>query len=110
MLPEPKPTPTPEVRSTADTASEPAAKVLKSKDPRHAAEITSDSRHETESALRIRAALRAARSDRHHGQPAEAPERAGTWMIKSLPRPPLVAAMLQEPPDDELLANDSLGG
>jgi hypothetical protein len=99
MFPDRKPVPTPEARSTGSTHDGQTPKVLKLKAQR-----------DTESALRIRAALRAARSDEHEGQPAEALKPAGTWIVKSLPRPPLVAAMLREPPSDELLTNDSLGG
>jgi hypothetical protein len=109
MCPEPDPRLTPEVRATADRASSPT-EALKLKDRRKVARVAADSQHASESALRIRAALRAARSDEQHGQPAEALKPPGTWIVKALPRPPLVAVMLQEPPSDELLANDSPGG
>ena len=100
----------PEATSTASTAIVPAAEVLKWKDQPGVPVIAADPMHEDESALRIRAALKAARSEEQHGQPPEAPAIMGRWIVKPLPRPPLVAPMLQKLPADELLENDSLGG
>ncbi len=60
--------------------------------------------------LRISAALRAAHQDDDAGawRPSEAPQ--WTWIVKALPRPPLVATWMDDVVSDELLDNDSLGG
>lgn len=100
----------PEEKSAASTAIVPVSEVLKWKDQLQAPGIAEGPEHENESALRIRAALKAARSDESHEQLSDAPVPQGRWIATALPRPPLVAAMLQEPPSDELLTNDSLGG
>jgi len=110
MFPEPEPRQTTEVKSTAGTAGEPTAETLKSKDQRGTAVIAEGSRHENESVLRMRLALNVARSGEGDERSPDPPTTTGIWIVKSLPRPPLVAAMLREPPADELLANDSLGG
>jgi hypothetical protein len=62
------------------------------------------------SALRIHAALRAAY--KHEIQVLASSRRSDEWtfVVKPLPRPPLVAAGLEELNGDDLLANDSPGG
>ena len=110
MFPEPEPRQTIEAKSTAGTADRPAAETLKLKDQSGHAGIAGGSRHENESVLRMRLALNVARSGEGDERSPDPPTTTGIWIVKSLPRPPLVAAMLREPPADELLANDSLGG
>ena len=110
MFPEPERRPTTELKSTPGMTGQLAARALALKGEREPAGNAADSPQEIESALRIRAALTVARSDQHEEPPPDAPRPPGTWIVRSLPRPPLVASMLQEPPSDELLTNDSLGG
>ena len=60
--------------------------------------------------LRIGAALRAAHQDDVEGRSPEAQEHEWNWIVKPLPRPPLVSITKEKLDREELLANDSLGG
>lgn len=66
--------------------------------------------NQIQAALRIRAALRAARQDAAEGRLTARPWHEWTWMVKAFPRPPLVFDNGEELNSEELLANDSPGG
>jgi len=63
-----------------------------------------------QAALRISAALRAAHQDEVEVLSSEAQGPEWTFLVKPLPRPPLVVARMEELDSQELLANDSPGG
>ena len=72
--------------------------------------IDADAPDELKTTLRIHRALRMARLEEQEAVPEQAPRLQGIWRVRSVPRPPLVAVMLKEPPSEELLENDSPGG
>jgi hypothetical protein len=92
-----------DARTDAMVVSEPKA-------PIDGANVAVCSPSQVQPELRISAALRAAHEDEDgvKWQPSEAQQ--WTWIVKALPRPPLVAIRKEELDGEELLANDSLGG
>ena len=60
--------------------------------------------------LRIGGALRAAHRDEIEERSPEAQGHEWNWIVKPLPMPPLAVLPREELDDDDLLANDSLGG
>ena len=60
--------------------------------------------------LRLGAALRAAHQEDAERRSQGGEEHEWNWIVKALPRPPLVAVTKEELDCEQLLANDSLGG
>jgi hypothetical protein len=65
---------------------------------------------EAEGALRLGAALRAAHQEDAERRSPGSEAHEWNWIVKALPRPPLVAMTKEELDCEQLLANDSLGG
>jgi hypothetical protein len=66
--------------------------------------------NQIQTALRIRAALRAAHEDIGGVRLPAGRWYEWTWKVKRFPRPPLMINRMEKLNSQELLANDSLGG